>query len=149
MADETKVSGETPAQALARLKQQEATTGRSGAIPRMPKEMMFDASDVEAKHPDKHFRWLNMADKNKMASRKVEGYTILPESEGGRKLGDDMVLASIPREQFEQRVARQREENDRRLNSHTKEWSEQAESAARILRDQYGIKVSPEKLTRL
>jgi hypothetical protein len=146
MADDTK---ETPAQVLARLKQQEATTGRSGAIPRMPKEIMFDASEAEARHPDKHLRWLNLADKNKMASRKAEGYTILPESEGGQKLGDEMVLAAIPKEQYEQRVAHQAAENERRLNSHTKEWAEQAEGAARILRDQYGIKVSPEKLTRL
>jgi len=148
MSDEKK-TGESPAKILADLKRVEATTGRSGAIPRMPKEMMFDATAVEARHPDKHLRWLNMSDKNKMASRKAEGYTILPESEGGQKIGDEMVLASIPRAQYEQRLARQEEENDRRLNAHTAEWEGQAEAMARTLRDNYGIKVSPEKLTRL
>lgn len=149
MPEEPKVPSETTSEVLARLKRQEKTTGRAGAVPRMPKELMLDASEVAAQHPDRHFRWLNKVDKNKMSSRKADGYTILPESEGGRSLGDDMVLAYIPKEQAEQRVAQQNQENDRRLNSHNTEWAQQAEATARMLQDQYGIKVSPEKLTRL
>lgn len=142
-------SKETPAQIIAKLKRTEATTGRSGAIPRMPKQMLLDVGDLPEKHPDKHLRWVNKSDKNKILSRKMEGYTELPVSEGGKSLGDEMVLMAQPRELYEQRVARQKEENQRRLNSHVAEWQGQAEAAARTLRDQYGIKVNPEQLTRL
>lgn len=142
-------SKETPKDIIAKLKRTEATTGRSGAIPRMPKQMMLDIGDLAEKNPDKHFRWVNKADKNKVLSRKMEGYTELPVSEGGKSLGDEMVLMVQPRELYEQRLARHKEENERRLNSHVAEWQGQAEAAARTLRDQYGIKVKPEQLTRL
>ncbi len=140
---------ESTADVLARLKRQEETTGRSGAVPMMPKQMMLDAREVEAKHPDKRIRWVSLSDKNKMASRKAEGYSVLDEKDGGRKIGDEMVLMSMPREIYEQRVARQREENERRMNAHQGEWGAQMEAAARDLQDRFGIRVSADQLSKL
>lgn len=142
------MSNPATAEVLAKLKRQEETSGRSGAVPLTPKQTMLDASEVQTKHPDKHLRWVSMRDANKVATRKAEGYTVLPVAEGGKTLGDEMVLMAIPRELYEQRVARQDAENKRRLSQHTKEWESLAENTARMLRDKHGINVSPEQLTR-
>lgn len=140
--------GDTPAQLLKKMEREEATTGRSGAIPRMPKQMMLDASDVAAKKPDKHLRWVSLKDDNKVPMRKLEGYSVVPEKEGGRTIGNEYVLMEVPREIMEERVARQRAEHERRLNQHNAEWQQQAESIARELRDRHGIRVSPEHLIK-
>lgn len=143
-----KPAGASPAEILANLKRQEATSGRSGAIPRMPKQHMLDASEVQAKKPEKHLRWVSLKDSNKVPTRKHEGYVVVPEKDGGRTLGDEYVLMEIPKERYEQRLAQQREENDRRLNQHDKEWQQQAEAVARELRDKHGIRIKPEHLTK-
>lgn len=138
---------DTPKDLLAKLKQQEAREV-GGAASRLPKQMMLDASDVAAKHPDKHLRWVSMKDSNKMASRKLEGYVAIPVTEGGRTLGDSLVLMGIPKAAYEQRVARQKQENARRLNQHDADWENLAEGVARELRDKHGIKVDARQLTR-
>lgn len=139
---------ETAKEALERLKREEKITGRSGAVPLTPKQQMLDASEVQSAMPDKHVRWVTLRDPNKMAQRKAEGYTILPPTEGGKSIGDELVLMAIPRDLYEQRVARQDAENRRRLNQHNREWEALAENQARILRDKHGITVSPEQLMR-
>lgn len=141
-------AGDKPGDLLKKLERQEATTGRSGAIPRMPKQMMLDASDVAAKRPDKHLRWVSLKDENKVPMRKLEGYSVVPEKDGGRAIGSEYVLMEVPREVVEERVARQKAEHERRLNQHNAEWQQQAEAVARELRDKHGIRVSPEQLIR-
>lgn len=138
---------ESAGEVLERLKRQEAKEV-GGAPTRMPKQMMLDASDVAAKHPDKHLRWVSLKDDNKLASRKMEGYVALNEKEGGKTLGNELVLMGLPKQLYEQRVARQNAENERRLSQHTKEWENLAESAARELRDRHGIRVDSRDLLR-
>lgn len=137
---------ETAAEAMARLKRVEATTGRSGAIPLSPKQHMLDASMSQQANPDKHLRWLNLRHPEKIITRQAEGYVRLSEAEGGRSLGDEMALFAVPREMAEQKRARLAKMNNERIHQHTREMEREAESMARMLRDKYGKSVSAEQL---
>lgn len=138
---------ETTGDLLNKLKRQEEKEV-PGAPSRTPKQALLDASSVQAKHPDKYIRWVSLRDSNKIAIRQAEGYTVLPESEGGKRLGDELVLMAAPKKVHEQRVARQEEENNRRLNMHNADWEQLAESIAKTLRDQHGIKIDARTLMR-
>lgn len=130
------------------LDRRERTSGRSGAVPRSPKQGLLDASDVEAAHPDKRVRWLNLKNPEKVVVRQAEGYTRLPAEEGGRSLGDEMALFAAPREVHEERVAAQTEENRRRESAHRNEFQRTVEAVARELRDRHGVNVSAEQLMK-
>lgn len=118
-----------------------------GAPTRTPKAAMLDASSTqEAVGPGKVVRWLNLKDPNKVAVRQMEGYVRVPESEGGKTLGDEMATFAISRERRDARVAAQNEENQRRLMSHKTDMERLAENTAQILRDKHGIKVDPRRL---
>lgn len=132
---------------IKKLERIEAVTA-PGAYVRQPKNAMLDARDVQARHPDKHIRWLSRRNADKMVSRKLEGYEVLSEKDGGRSLGDSMVLAAIPRAKYEARVAAEQAENARRLQRHKPEWEKMADNMARQLRDNHGIDIDPERLTR-
>lgn len=130
---------------LKALREQE---GRSvpGAMVLTPKQTMLDARDVEAKHPDKKLRWVNLRDRQKAESRKIEGYTRLSSDEGGRALGDEMALFFIPRDQHEARVENVRRLNDERLNAHRHEMQAMAESVAKQMRDRYGVSIDANRI---
>lgn len=129
-----------------KLKRQEEITV-PGAFTRTPKAQMLDASSTqEAVGPDKHVRWLNLKDGNKVAVRQMEGYVRVPESEGGKALGDEMATFAIDRKRHDARVSAQQEENTRRLASHKTDMEKVAESTARILRDKYNISVDARRL---
>ena len=130
---------------IEKLKTEEAKTGNSGAIPRTPKQMMMDVSDLTAKDPNHHYRWVSTAE-GKMQSRVVEGYERVSESDGGRSLGANLVLMRIPRDRAEARSHRQRATTDRRLDSHNTEMMRLAEGVSKELRDRHGIKVPAERL---
>lgn len=122
-------------------------TSMIGAPTRTPKGNLLDARSTSEKlGPTKHVRWLNLKDPNKVASRQMEGYVRVPESEGGKMLGDEMATFAIPTEKFNARVAAQEAENRRRLVSHKTDMEKLAENTARILRDQHGISVDPRRL---
>lgn len=123
------------------LARQERTTGQSGAVPRMPKEAMLDASDVQAQHPDKHLRWVNTRNAEKAESRKLEGYERLSEAEGGRALGTELALFAIPKARHDARVREQNERSAALMTAHRAEVERAAESAARELRDRHGVRV--------
>lgn len=132
----------------AKLAAQEAQTV-PGAPSRTPKERMLDASSTqEALGPEVHVRWLNMKNPDKVAMRQAEGYVRVPESEGGKALGDEMATFAISRKARDARVAAQEAENKRRLVSHKTDMEKLAENTARILKDQHGITVNPERLFR-
>lgn len=133
----------------AKLNRLEATTGSSGAIPRAPKQMLLDASDVAAKKPDKRLRWLNLRSPEKMAGRLADGYRVIPNDEGGRRLGDEMVLAEMPREIHEERVAALDKRNRDLVDAPRREFENAVEGVARSMRDNHGIKVTAEQLMRL
>lgn len=117
-----------------------------GANVLTPRESMLDARDVEAQHPDKHLRWVNIRDRQKAESRKLEGYTRLAPSEGGRALGDELALMSISKERAEEKIERIKADNEARLSSHRSEMESMAESVARQMRDRHGISVDPSRI---
>lgn len=138
--------GTTVKEIADKLNRVEATT-IPGAPSRTPKGQMLDATDTQAKvGPTKHVRWLNLKDPGKIASRQMDGYVRVPESEGGKQLGDEMATFAIPIEKYDARVSAQKDENKRRLVSHKTDMERLAENTARVLKDQHGISVDPRRL---
>lgn len=126
----------------AQLKRQEATTGPSGAMSNAPTAQILDASGVSAANPDKRFRWVHV---NKAMRRQVEGYVRVPDVDGGKQVGN-LILMTLPREVYDARVAAIQRLNKDRLNAHVKEMEEAAEGLAKYLRDEKGINVRAEDI---
>lgn len=129
----------------ARADRVEATTV-PGARVLTPKEQMLDATDVAAKHPDLHLRWVNIRDKNKAETRTREGYRRLSSDEGGRHLGDEMALFGLPREVADRKRAELERLNEERLVAHEREYEATVEGVARALRDRYGVKFNVDRI---
>lgn len=129
-----------------RLERIERTTGNSGAVPRTPKQLMLDASEIEKGDPEHKYRWVNVRDPQKAQARIMEGYTPIAEGEGGRTLGGALKLMKIPREVHLARIADQKREHKLRLNAHRTELENLAEGIARELRDRHGINVDAERI---
>lgn len=117
-----------------------------GARSRLPKERMLDATEIAAKDPDHHYRFVNVKDNNKAVSRIEEGYSKVPQEEGGRSLGDELTLMKIPRRKVEERREREVRTNEARMTAHVTEVSQIAESVAKVLRDQHGIRVDTSRI---
>lgn len=124
------------------LKREEAKTGPSGAMPNAPTGQILDASGASAANPDKRFRWVSA---NKAMRRQVEGYVRVPEVEGGKQVGN-LILMALPREVYDARVAAVKRLNAERLKSHVREMEEAAEGLAKYLRDEKGINVRAEDI---
>lgn len=129
-------------QALRRQEEKEVP----GLRIRTPRQRILDASEVQARHPDSHVRWVNIKDPEKAEARKEDGYRRLTSEEGGRQIGDQAALFAIPKEQAEQKKRDIKEENELRLNAHKAEMRRAAEQGARELRDGHGLSVSAERL---
>lgn len=123
----------------------ERTTGPSGAIPMMPKQMLLDASEVQEKKEDRRLRWVNVGNAEKAQARQAQGYVRVPVAEGGRQVGN-LALFELPREEYERRVAAQRKLNKDRLSAHKAEAEQMAENIARELRDRHGISIDAERI---
>lgn len=117
----------------------ERKEGRSGAVPNTPKAMLLDASSVQVKQANYRLRWVSVADAAKVSGRVAEGYERVPDSDGGRQMGN-LALFRIPREQYERKVQAIKEMNERRLDAHRAEVSQVAENVERVLRDKHGIR---------
>jgi len=117
-----------------------------GAAILAPKQRLLDARDVERRHPDKRVRWVSLKNPDKMLSREMEGYSILPKEEGGKRLGEDLVLMSIPRERYEARVKAQDKLTMARTKQHKTEMVALAERLARELKDAHGIDINVDRL---
>lgn len=118
----------------------------SGAPSRAPRQQMLDASAVQARHPDKHVRWVGIRDPQKAESRQMDGYTRLTSEEGGKQIGNELVLMSAPIEVVEQRRAEERQLNASRLEAPRRMMEEAAEGVAKALRDNHGMKVDPKRI---
>lgn len=127
------------------LARTEETTGRAGAIPRTPKQMLLDAREIEEKDPEHHYRFVQTGDAQKAQGRILEGYRLVPEKDGGRSIGG-LALMRIPRKKVEERIQRQNELSARRLTEHNVEMERLAEGMSKELRDRHGINVPPERL---
>lgn len=144
MSDDSPSRGPTAAEIKAKLDRVEATTGQSGAIPRAPKEILLMPTDKERADTDHHYRFINTSDPGRVAARmQAEGYERVPESEGGRRIGESLQLFKQPREKHEERKRREAEINKSRESMHVREVEQAVEGVSRFLRDQYGINVKP------
>lgn len=97
------------------------------------------------RHADAHLRFIATRDPNKLASRKSEGYQILPESEGGIRLGDGLALAKNSKRYAEDRRKAQEEMNRARLQAAKNELASAVESVVREMRNR-GIDVSRSRI---
>lgn len=117
-----------------------------GAPVRTPKQMLLDASDVQARYPDQRIRWVNIQDPQVAQARRNEGYRLLSAEEGGRAIGGELALMAIPRELYDARVKNQTRMNNERLDSHKTEVERIVTAVARELRDKHGIRVDERRL---
>ncbi len=116
-----------------------------GAPSRSPKQHLLDASEVQKAHPDDRVRWIQTGNAERAQTRIADGYTPIPESEGGRKVGG-LSLAKTSRENYERRTAAVKQKNRERLQAHKTEVERAAEAVARELRDQHGIDVDVKRM---
>lgn len=131
---------------IAKLERLEETTGRSGAVPRGPKNRLLAVSEAtKAKHKDYRLRWISVNSPEKAAGRVADGYEIIPDGEGGRRVGG-LALARLGKEEYERRVKDIDRQTQERLNSHNREMEGMAEQVAKMLRDNHGLDVKSERL---
>lgn len=118
----------------------------SGAPTLTPKEVLLDLSDLKAKHPDRHFRWVNIKAPGNADRRRLDGFIRLPESEGGRELGGEVAIFVTTKRIHEHREAEIKKANKQRLNAHRAEVENAVEAVARELRDKYGLKIDADRI---
>lgn len=118
----------------------------SGAPSLTPKELLLDLSDLKAKHPDKHFRWVNIKAPGVADRRRLDGYLRLPVSEGGRELGGELAVFVTSAKIYEHRVQQFKDMQERRLSAHRADVEKVADAIAKELRDKYGIKVDASRI---
>lgn len=131
----------------ARLDRQEQLTGNSGAIPLTPKGMLLDTSVEQAMdaNKEKRLRWVNVGSAEKAQQRVMEGYERVPDSEGGRRVGN-LALFRTAMANYDRRVQVVNKRTKDRLTAHESEVERMAEDVARVLRDKHGIKIDAERI---
>lgn len=146
---ETKTKSKAEAVAeIARMREQikkAAESQFSGAAPAATATMMLDMTEAERLHPEKKIRWVSLRNEQKAQMRQASGYVRLSAEEGGRQVGN-LVLMALPRAEYERRIAEIKKINQDRLTIHNKEAEGIAEGLARELRDKHHIDVSAEQI---
>lgn len=154
---ETPVANEQPkeqlskAEALAKViklreqLQHQAAQEFSGAAPAATATLLLDKSEAEAKNPGKRVRWVSLKNEMRAAARIAGGYTRLSAEEGGRQVGN-LVLMVLPAEEHVRRVEQIKKLTKDRLDAHNREAEGMAEAMSRELRDRHGINIPPEQL---
>lgn len=118
----------------------------SGAPNLTPKDVLLDLSDLQAKHPEMSFRWVNIRAPGKADRRRLDGYIRLPESEGGKELGGEVAVFVTSKKIFEHRVQKIKDLNKARLQAHRAEVENAVEAIAKELRDKYGMKIDASRI---
>jgi hypothetical protein len=123
---------------------------RGGARERAPKARMLDATALEKKDPERHYRYENTDDPGRMQVMLDEGYASVPEKEcddaGVRANVGELRLIRVPREVHEEEVERQKELAKSRLEAHKDEVRGAVEAVARELRDRHGLNIPLDRL---
>jgi hypothetical protein len=123
---------------------------RSGARERTPRSRMLDASALEGKDKDHHYRYNNTDDPGQIQIATDDGYVAVPEAEaeaaGVRAQVGELRLMRVPREKHEEELARQHELHQSRLKAHRTEVRGAVEAVVKELRDHHGLNVSVERL---
>lgn len=119
-----------------------------GAPSLMGKGELLNPRDAKAHAANKgmHLRWVNTSVPEKVQTRKLEGYEVVPDSEGGRRLGTEYVLMRIPEEKAEAKRKMLKERGRVWLAAHKNDMQKTAAEVAKILRDQYGFTSSEANL---
>jgi len=132
------------------LDRTEKTTGRSGAVSRAPKQRMYNIEKLQTANPDKHYRYVNVADDEKAQARLDDGYVSVSEAEaakhGARAEIGSTRLMEIPREVADARRREIDEATRHRLKAHERDVKEAVEGVARELRDKHGLNIPIERL---
>lgn len=118
-----------------------------GAASLSPKEQLLNSEEAKKQNPDSNVRWLSLRNKEKLDVRMEEGYEKIPESEGGRQLGDSMALFRIPRQLSDARIKRQEAATRARAGSVREVYSELGARMAHKLKKEHGL--SDKQIQRL
>jgi len=146
MPEDKKVpEGPTVKEQLAALNKQEAKT-IPGAPLAMPKEMLLELTPEAAADKENHYRFINVKSADNALRRQSQGYEIVPEGEGGKRLGAEMALARTPVANYEARKKSFEKLGKQRLEAHKTEVQAVVQSVVRELRDKHGISVDERRI---
>ena len=144
------VAKEAIRQLASALERAEKTTGRSGAVPRQPKQRMYNIDKLKEANPDKHYRFVNVGDEEKAQARIDDGYKAVSEDEaekhGARTEIGNTRLMELPREKADARRRELAELTNSRLKAHERDVREVIEGVAKELRDKHGLRIPVERL---
>lgn len=128
--------------------ERQADVQEPGAPSLQGKNELLTAREA-SRHPANkgfHLRWVNTTVPEKVQTRKLEGYEVVPDSEGGKRLGTEYVLMRIPEAKADAKKAALKEKGRVWLAAHKGEMQKTAEEVAKILRSQYGFTSSEANL---
>jgi len=114
------------------LKERENAT-YSGANVRAPRGSILHAEEALAKHPEYHYRFVNMNAPGKADNAKAIGYEKVTEEDGGKTLGD-LALFRIPLEKRAERVASQEKQTKDDIKKVTEDLRGEVREMARFMR---------------
>lgn len=144
------VAKEALRQLASALEKAEKTTGRSGAVPRQPKQRMYQIEKLKEANPDKHYRYVNVGDEEKAQARIDDGYVAVSEDvcdkHGVRAEIGNTRLMELPREKADARRRELAELTNSRLKAHERDVREVIEGVAKELRDKHGLRIPVERL---
>lgn len=144
------VAAEALRQLASALDRAERTTGRSGAVPRAPKQRMYNTDKLKEANPDKHYRYVNVGDEEKAQARIDDGYVAVSEDvadkHGVRTEIGNTRLMELPREVADARRRELAELTNSRLKAHERDVREVVEGVAKELRDKHGLRIPVERL---
>lgn len=123
-----------------RLNRLEQTTV-PGAETLVSKGILLDPIEARKHVANRGFklRWVNTTLPEKVQSRKLEGYEVVPDSEGGKRLGAEYVLMRIPESKANAKKAALKEKGRVWLAAHKNQMERTADEVASILKSKYGF----------
>jgi hypothetical protein len=112
-----------------------------GAETLVSKALLLDPHEARVHPANKGFklRWVNQTRPEKVASRKLEGYVVVPPSEGGKTLGSEYILMRIPVERAEAKKQLLKERGKLWLAAHKNDMERTAAEVAQILQKKFGF----------
>ncbi len=111
-----------------------------GAPSLSQKSSMFNVpQSTRDANPGMEFRWINIANKDKVDARIEEGYAKIEQERGGVQLGDSFALFGIPRQLRDSRVNREARVNEERLGTANDSFKEAGERAVHEMKKRYGL----------
>lgn len=134
------------AQIRAQIRELRERENRSvqGADIRTPRGSILHAEEAISQRPEFHYRFININAPGKADNARAMGYEKVPESEGGKTLGD-LALFRISMERRAQVVASQEHQTKERLRKVTEDLRGEVRDAAKFLRSK-GVDIDEGRL---